>query len=250
MSESPSLVRPPGIEELVVDDGEPLESYRHRQQMNLLIESLEYGWRDRDDFFVGGNMFFYYSEAQTRKNDFRGPDVFVVLGTEKKERQAWVVWHEGGKTPDVIIELTSDSTRRIDHHDKKLLYERLKIGEYFIFDPFSIELVGWELDTARRSYRPKVPDAQGRLRSNLMGLDLGVVTCKLWSVELPRLRWLSEDGVPLFYPSEAALAAEGDKQRAEVDRQRAEADKQRAEADKQRAEARLAEYERRFGPLK
>jgi Uma2 family endonuclease len=236
MSESPSLVRPPRIEELVVDDGEPMESYRHRQQMNLLIESLEYGWLHRDDFYVGGNMFFYYSEAQTRKNEFRGPDVFVALGTDKRERQAWVVWLEGGKTPDVIIELTSDSTRSIDRRDKKLLYERLKIGEYFVFDPFSAELDGWELDAARRSYRPKVADAQGRLRSNLLGLDLGVVKSTLWSVEAQWLRWLSEGGVPLLHPWEAALAAE--------------ADRQRAEADRQRAEAELAEYERRFGPLK
>jgi hypothetical protein len=74
------------------------------------------------------------------------------------------------------------------------------------------------------------------MRSNLLALDLGVVKSTLWSVEAPWLLWLDERGKPLLFPSEAALAAE--------------AERQHAEAERQRAEARLEEYERRFGPLK
>jgi Uma2 family endonuclease len=95
-SESPT--RPLGADQLVCDDGEPMESWRHRQQMTVLIDSLEHAWRDRDDFYVSGNMFLYFSETQTRKNDFRGPDVFVVMNTSRRERKAWVVWEEGGQT--------------------------------------------------------------------------------------------------------------------------------------------------------
>src|SRR6185436_15242740 len=91
--------RPPNSDALIFDDGEPMESARHVQQMIVLIESLSYAWRERQDFYVGGNMFLYFSETQSRANDFRGPDVFVVLDTTQRERRAWVVWEENGKAP-------------------------------------------------------------------------------------------------------------------------------------------------------
>lgn len=46
---------------LVEDDGEPLGTPWHRSQIGLFIESLAWHWRRRTDFFVGGNIFIYYS---------------------------------------------------------------------------------------------------------------------------------------------------------------------------------------------
>src|SRR6266516_1439857 len=95
-----SFPTPPRSDQLIYDDGEPLETARHRQQMEVLIQSLEWAWADRKDFYAGGNMFLYFSETQAKRNDFRGPDFFVVLGTDRRERRAWIVWEEGGKAPD------------------------------------------------------------------------------------------------------------------------------------------------------
>ncbi len=67
--------RLPGAAELPYDDGEPMETGRNLAQMVLLMHSLETAWKDRQDFFVGGNMFVYYSPEQIRKNNLRGPDV-------------------------------------------------------------------------------------------------------------------------------------------------------------------------------
>ncbi|WP_437604602.1 hypothetical protein WMF20_25545 [Sorangium sp. So ce834] len=39
----------------------------------------EPGAKDREDVYVSGNVAIYFSELQAKKNDFRGPDVFVVL---------------------------------------------------------------------------------------------------------------------------------------------------------------------------
>ena len=58
--------------------------------------------------FVGANMFLYFSQTQAKKNDFRGPDVFVVMDTTRRERKSWVVWEEDGRVPDVVIELHVD----------------------------------------------------------------------------------------------------------------------------------------------
>jgi Uma2 family endonuclease len=265
------IAPPPRGEDLPYDDGEPLESERHLHQMTLLIQSLKDAWSHRDDFFVGGNMFVYYSEAQARKNDFRGPDVFVVLDVEKKERRSWVVWEENGRLPDVVVEIVSETSEQRDREDKMRLYERvLRIPEYFLFDPFTAQLDGFVLDAARGKYKRLEPDARGWLWSQRLGLWVGAVRSRYQDIETQWLRWIDADGNVLRHPQERAEQekhraeqekqraeqekhrAEQEKHRAEQEKHRADREKQRAEQEKQRAEqlaSMLAEYERRFGPL-
>lgn len=240
--------RPPGADQLVHSDGEPMESWRHVQQMIVLIQSLDYAWRDRNDFFVSGNMFLYFSETQTRKNDFRGPDVFVVMNTPRRERKSWVVWEEGGRTPDVVIELLSKSTEHVDRGEKMRIYARvLHVAEYFLFDPFTGVLEGYDLDSLHAEYRPKQHDDQGRLQSVRLGLLLAPVPCTVANVEARWLRWLRPDGSVLELPVETADAetrrADAATQRAEAATQRAEAETQRAHAEAERARKLEAELE-------
>jgi Uma2 family endonuclease len=248
----PHPTRPPSSDELVCDDGEPMESARHRQQMTVLIESLELAWQDRDDFYVGGNMFLYFSETQARNNDFRGPDVFVALGTTRRERRAWVVWEEDGQVPDVIIELLSEKTEQVDRGVKMEVYARLGVGEYFLFDPFSEVLEGYELDVLRRRYVPKDADEGGRFRCERLGLLLGTQRSVLWAVEAPWLRWFEQCGSLLPMPSERANAeaerANAASERANAEAERANAEAERANAEAERAKrlaAELAELKRR-----
>ncbi len=128
--------------DLIFDDGEPLETYKHRMAMNVLIDSLMQGWANRNDFFTGGNMFMYYSSTQALNRDFRGPDFFVVLNVEfNLSRKAWVVWEENGRYPDVIVELLSPSTAAIDKGIKKDLYEQtFHTSDYFIYNPLILTL--------------------------------------------------------------------------------------------------------------
>lgn len=91
-----------------VEDGIPLESNWHRIEMNVLIDSVHAWWHDRRDYFTGGNMFIYFSAEQARNRDYRGPDFFVVKGVDGTlSREAWFVWREAGRYPDVIVELAS-----------------------------------------------------------------------------------------------------------------------------------------------
>ena len=119
---APYVTLPPTQAELPCDDGIPMETQRHKYQMDLLIETLELWLAQREDGFVSGNMFVYYSLAQVRNKDFKGPDFFVVLDIPKGERRSWVVWEEG-KAPDVVIELLSESTAQADKNEKKLIYQ-------------------------------------------------------------------------------------------------------------------------------
>src|SRR5580698_1139434 len=92
---------PANIEELlkqiqdfpfVETDGEPMESTWHRDCMMLLITSILYWWREREDFYVSGNSFIYFNQEQARNRDYRGPDFFVVNGGVRlrPERPYWV----------------------------------------------------------------------------------------------------------------------------------------------------------------
>jgi Uma2 family endonuclease len=247
----PPLKPPPRGEDLPWDFGEPMESKRHGDQMNLLIESLDYAWQERTDYFVAGNMAVYYSETQSKKNDFRGPDLFVVLDTEKKDRKSWVVWEEDGRTPDVVIELLSETTEKADRGKKMRIYARLlKVGFYYLFDPFTGGLEGYELDLATRTYHP-LEAREGRLACRALGLSLGVVRHVYRGLEMDWLRWIDEEGKVLPHGGELA---EAEAQRAEAAEERAEAAEERAEAEARRAseaekkladlEAKLAELER------
>jgi Uma2 family endonuclease len=232
---------PPSSRDLITGDGEPLESARHRQQMEVLIQSLEVAWEHRTDFYAGGDMFLYYSETQSRRNDFRGPDVFVVLGTNRRERRAWVVWEEDGKAPDVVFELLSPSTEHIDRNDKMRLYSKvLKVGEYFLFDPWTSVLEGYWLDSPRGTYVRKEHDAKGRVYCEQVGQWLGVATSVLYGVEVPWLRWMDEDGRVLPVPAELAAEALKDLKAAE---EHARAAEEHARAAEERA--RVAEEELR-----
>src|SRR5947209_5684265 len=122
---------------LIESDGVPLESPWHVGAISLLIELLTWYWRARDDFYVGGNMFLYFSEEQARNRDYRGPDFFFVDGINRfPSRPYWAVWQEGGRYPNVIIEFLSPTTAEEDRTTKKRLYERtFRTPEYFCYDP-------------------------------------------------------------------------------------------------------------------
>lgn len=207
--ETPEVPEPPS--NLVFDDGEPLETNRHRIAMNVLIRSLKHGWTERQDVFVGGNMFVYYSDKQVRNRDFKGPDFFVVLGVDNNpERQGWVVWKEGGRYPDVVVELLSPSTAEVDRGTKKNLYEQVfRTRDYFVFDPFAADsLEGWHLDLDQ-GYQALVPNEQGKLLCQSLGLWLGT-----WQgvVEDDLNKWLR------FYDAAGNLVLlpeEAERQRAE-----------------------------------
>lgn len=187
----------------------PLESYLHLQQLLLLLKCLDWLWQDRNDYFAAGNLTVYYSAQNIKTRDFRGPDFFIVLGTEKRPRKSWTVWEEDGKYPNVIIEPLSDSTASIDRTTKKQLYQdTFRTPEYFWFSPDTLEFEGYVL--LKGSYQPIAPQDSGQLWSGQLNLFLGLCD--------RQLRYFSPQGELIPTPEEAAKAAE---QKAELAEQNA-----------------------------
>lgn len=243
----PGWMPPPSDDELVFFLEEPVESDYHRDLANLLIGLLRRHFGRAA--YVGGNQAVYYSELQVRNRDFLAPDVFCVKGAHgDASRLGWVVWKEGGKTPDLVVEITSPSTASEDRGRKRQIYEQLlHVREYFIFDPLTGTLEGLRL--TEDGFVPIGPDDTGRLRSEVLDGALGTLDGVYQGRDMTWVRVFDADGVAVPLGEElAAVSAE----RADAEAQRAEAEAQRAEKEAQRAEAlaaRLAAYEARFGPL-
>jgi Uma2 family endonuclease len=154
-------------------DGQPIaETPTHRINLTDLIAMLERWFAGDGMVYISGNMFVYYVEGDPNRR--LSPDVFVVRGVPRdKEREYYLIWEEG-KGPDVVIELTSRSTKEEDLLDKFRLYQDiLKVPEYFLFDPraecLKPSLQGFRLHRARYVAIPRI---KGRVPSKILGLHL------------------------------------------------------------------------------
>lgn len=230
----------PDASQLLSEEPE-MESSLHHEQTVILEKSLERLWQNRDDFFIGVNLTVYFSRQRLKTHDFRGPDVFVVLNTERRPRTSWVVWEKDGKYPDLIFELLSDSTESADRNLKKQIYQdRFRAPEYFWFHPETLEFAGWRLVDG--IYQKIEPDEHGRLWSKVVNLSLGIAN--------KELRFFTTDGVLVPTPEEGEEQAlqllEREKQRANAEEQRAKQASQLAEQEKQRAQL-LADKLRALG---
>jgi len=202
-----------------------METWRHRRQASVILDSLNEAWRHRKDYFAAANMGLYFSESQSKRNDFRAPDVFVVLDTEKRERRSWVVWEEEGRTPDVVFELVSDSTEDVDRGEKLRIYARvLHVACYLIYDPFSGALDVYRLDAPRRTYVRVEADERGQYACEPLGMSVGVVQSTIDGADAPWLRLIDREGNILPEPTERAdrAAERADRAEAELARLREE----------------------------
>ena len=133
----PQKIRSLPTERIVVypsSDGKPMaETDIHRKLITNTIEILDNHFKERDDVYVSGNLLLYYEKGNPKKSV--APDVFVVLGIEKKRRRTYLLWEEE-KGPDFVLELVSRNTYQKDLGEKKDLYASVfKVKEYYLYDP-------------------------------------------------------------------------------------------------------------------
>ena len=221
-------------------DGEPVaENWDNLIQMSNLIYAYRVYLAPRLRFAVGGNQFIYYDPDNGRRHV--APDVYVALDVAPGDRQKWQTWDEGGKFPDLVMEITSPSTQDEDLGARVALYGELGAREYYVYDPAQL------LDPPLRAYRR----AGGRLAEQPLaaGPDLAVYSPALGTQLRVVGRWLRlidpATGEPVPVPEEdheGRLAAE-ERARREEERARREEAARRAEEEARRA---AEERERRL----
>lgn len=231
--------------EYPTSDGQPMaETPEHQTVMIDLILGLRSRYAETPDVWVGGNFFLCYEKGNP--NAHVSPDVMVARKVEKKQRRPnYLLWEE--KSPSLVVEVTSRSTRREDVGKKKDLYQRIGVAEYILFDVFGEylrpRLQGYRLEAGR--FRPMLPEADESLLSRTTDLRL--------KPEGERLRLVDAvTGVPLRWPEEveAAYALAEERATEEAAARQAEAKARQTEAAaRQAAEARAAAAEERLRAL-
>ncbi len=200
----------------------------HRDLMLDLIEALKYHYKAQQDVYVSGNILFYYEEGNPTAH--LSPDVLVTPGMSNEPRETYKLWVEK-KAPELIVEVTSKSTKLRDKGLKKGLYEALGVREYLLFDPrgdylqprFQVFRLEGEY------YLPCViPEASGY--QSRLGLTFLVLDGTLRILE-------TNSGKLLPTPSELAELAQRNEARAEAEAQRANTEAQRADSEAQRADS-------------
>ncbi|MCZ7572977.1 MAG: Uma2 family endonuclease [Ardenticatenaceae bacterium] len=213
-------------------DGLPMaESDWQRKVLTYAVEALDLSFRHQPEVYVSGNLLVYYQKGNPKA--VVAPDVFVVFGVPKGARRSYMLWREG-KGPDVVIEITSASTRSEDQQSKRALYAALGVAEYLLVDPTGDYLVprvqGYRL--VDQGYVPlrteTAPDGTLWLHSPRLGLDLQLIGDELRFFD-PRSRRqlpsLAEAQAQAEQEAAARRAAE-----AELERLRAELARMRGES--------------------
>jgi Uma2 family endonuclease len=146
----------------------------HRDLMVYMIQALQDWYLHHDRVYVSWNLLLFYDRRDRRRHI--SPDVFVVKGVEKGQRLNYILWEEG-RSPQLVIELTSSSTRHEDRTRKFRLYQDvLRVQEYFLFDPH-----GDYLDPRLQGYRLRAGQyhpirfVAHRLPSRVLGLHLEAI---------------------------------------------------------------------------
>jgi Uma2 family endonuclease len=166
-------------------------------------------YRSAPDVYVAGNLFIYYAEGDPEARF--APDVFVVFGVPRHNRRTYRLWEEK-QAPAVVFEVSSRKTWLEDAGNKKALCARLRVAEYFLYDPeadyLTPSLQGFRLDNG--DYRPIPPEADGALFSDVLKLKLRLEDNLLRLID-------PATGERLLKPGEALQARRESEARAEAE---------------------------------
>ncbi len=196
-------------------NGKPMaETQLHIQAIVLLLQALQDFFAVRPDVYVAADSYWYWEKGNGNRRV--APDVMVVPGVRPRplaERRSFRSWEEGGAVPAVVFEVASEKTWETDVGRKRHRYSKLRVPEYFLFDPeakyLSSPLIGYRRGPTR--YR-RMPLVGGELAS-----DLGF-----------RLR--AEGGLCRLIDASTGLPVPTRGEAVEVQKARADAEKARADA--------------------
>jgi Uma2 family endonuclease len=214
-------------------DGKPMaETGLHWQVMVDAVETMRDHFVEDPMVHVGGNLLLYYEEDNRRKHV--APDAFMVRGIPRLPLLDYYLLWKHGKPPDVVIEITSKTTKREDQKTKRVLYrDVLKIPEYFQFDPTE-DYLKPSLQGVRRvgDEYVMIDLVDGRLPSVQLGLHLerSGEELRFWDPILGRRLLTPKEQRDLAQQHVAELA-----RRAEQEKTRAEAVDQRRLSELQTA---------------
>ncbi len=219
--------RLPTMEELPYEDGKPVGSELQDLITHLLKSILAYIWADRNDWFFGTDMGWYYSPDENPI----APDGFLCLGVERFRgdplRLSYVTWEENWVVPSLAIEVVS-KTPGGEYKKKKRKYARYGVLYYVIYAPqrvrkpkltlYRLNSEGeYELQEENPMWMPEI------------GLGIGTEVGTYHGTTTEFLYWYDELGKRYPTEEEARLQERQARLQAELKQQQAELKQQQAE---------------------
>jgi len=183
-------------------DGKPMADNSKQFRWIVTLEGgFEALFRDREDVFVAGDLFWYPVEGRP---DIRmAPDVMIVFGRPKGDRPSYMQWEEENIAPQVVFEVLSPSNSLLEMAKKLEFYDRYGVEEYYLYDPETGDFTGW------------IRGEDGRLR--VIDEIQGWVSPRLgvrFEIEDGELRVIRPDGQRFMTYLELQQQAEHERQRA------------------------------------
>jgi Uma2 family endonuclease len=183
-------------------DGKPMADNTKQFRWIVTLEGgFEALFRDREDVFVAGDLFWYPVEGRP---DIRmAPDVMIVFGRPKGDRPSYKQWEEENIAPQVVFEVLSPSNSLLEMAKKLEFYDRYGVEEYYLYDPETGDFTGW------------IRGEDGRLR--VIDEIQGWVSPRLgarFEIEDGELRIIRPDGQRFMTYLELQQQAEHERQRA------------------------------------
>lgn len=123
-------------------DGKPMADNTKQFRWIVTLEGgFEALFRDREDVFVAGDLFWYPVEGRP---DIRmAPDVMIVFGRPKGDRPSYKQWEEENIAPQVVFGVLSPSNSLLEMAKKLEFYDRYGVEEYYLYDPETGDFTGW-----------------------------------------------------------------------------------------------------------
>lgn len=124
-------------------DGKPMaDNMQQWECVTYLKNSIEALFRHDPDVLVAGDLLWY--PVWRDNKTCAALDAMVVFGRPKGLRGCYRQWDEGDIAPQVVFEVLSPNNTAREMLNKLRFYDRYDVEEYYLYDPETAELWGWQ----------------------------------------------------------------------------------------------------------
>ena len=124
-------------------DGKPMsDNTKQFRWITIVKYNLDWLFTNDENVFIAGDLHWYPVEGNPKRRV--APDVMVAFDRPKGDRGSYKQWQEAGIAPQVVFEILSPGNTTNEMAAKLAFYDRHDVAEYYIYDPDTNALSGWE----------------------------------------------------------------------------------------------------------
>jgi Uma2 family endonuclease len=137
-------------------DGKPIsDNTKQFRWITIVKYNLDWLFSNDEHVFIAGDLLWYPVEGNPKRR--AAPDVMVAFGRPKGDRGSYKQWEEAGIAPQVVFEILSPGNTTNEMAAKLAFYDRHDVAEYYVYDPDTNALSGWERE---HGYLTEIPVMQ------------------------------------------------------------------------------------------